>query len=236
MKALFILSIIFTYQNAFAQEMAEFHADTNKLWIYAGHYAKTFKRIKEMRWKLNGKPLSFGSGPIQISANPSKFDTLLYQKNSKTNWDTIICNVAHSGQYSFVYNECCDGFNIKEVSTTSYYKLKVLYEINAKTRSKYLGTIDDAAMLVTTSTDTLNPECRSPLHPNIYKLTLKKIRKCRDTVGCSYAYCLVKKRKDDTSSLYYKVLDTKLEVLYMPLGDELLRVRYDDKRDRLILR
>lgn len=219
--------------------MAEFSADSSRLRIYTGHRQELFNRVMEMKWKINGKEFYFGSSPVQVVPNPDKLDTLFYKRNEQAEWDTIICNVTLSEKYQFVYNTCCDGFNVRNLSTDKFIEGRVIIKMSNYQKDKvFLCTLGEAGMIPKNGVvDTLETACRSAMSPNIYELTFKEINICLDTTNCQEGTCLIRSKNEEPEYDFgYKTISTKLDVLFMPLGNGILKLSYDLKKNELIIK
>ena len=234
MKRLAALLIMLIPLGSSAQ-FAEFSTDTTWLYQKAGGRRENRDRILEMQWILNGKRLTFTSPAIKIKADPNKIDTLLYRNNNNARWDTILCNVSTPGRYQFEYNECCSGFDVLDRATGRRIEGRVVFTLTTPDKRAFLGALGDVGTIVQTVTsDTLRPVCRSPMSPNIYRITFKEIKKCSGGEDCETELCLVERGKSKPAyDFEYKTISTKLEILYMPLGTDPLLVTYDPRRDQI---
>ena len=228
-KIVFILIIV---PSILYGQTATFSADTTR--FYKETNSEIYAEIMEAEWIINGQTLRYGSKPITVKTD-NILDTILYRKRTHSQWDTIICNINQSGNFQFIYNECCGGFNIADESG-KFIEGSVIFKIKGKENNKlYLGTLDDDGLLVNTTTkDTLKFACRSLLHPNIYQITFKEIEICKDTIGCPEEVCLYEKGKDDLDYGFgYKTISLKLDFLFLPLSNQPITIIYDPKTDKI---
>jgi len=191
-----------------------------------------------MEWKINGQVLHFGSKPIVVNADPNSIDTLFYRRNSKTKWDTIICNIKEPLTYKFIYNNCCNGFNVLGANGKSI-EGKVNFRLIGKQSNKtFLGTLGEAGVLINVNaTDTLFPGCRSAMSPNIYSLSFKEVQTCNDSLLCKEQICLFEKDKEDLNySFNFRTISSKVEILFMPLSSDPIQIFYNVKSDNVTIR
>lgn len=191
-----------------------------------------------MEWQINGQTLHFGSKPILINPDPNKTDTLLYKQNDEAKWDTIICNVKEPLAYKFIYNTCCDGFNVSGPDD-EFLAGKVNFRLVGRQNDEsFLGTLGEAGIIVTTDTkDTLSPRCRSAMSPNIYSLSFKEVKICSDTLICKEAICLLEKDKEELNYEFkFKTISNKMKILFMPLSSEPIQVTYNIESDKITVK
>ncbi len=230
----YIIYLLIVLPSIVMGQNAIFYADTNRSWNYIKENKRLLKEVKEMRWKINGQVLSFGSKPIKVKPNPNKIDTIFFKQNNRAEWDTLICIIKQPLTYRFLYNTCCGGFDVADDSG------RILGEINFKIKGKddkktYLGTLGEAGIIVNElSTDTLREGCRSAMSPNIYHLTFSAIEICKDTVNCSEGTCLYEKGEENLKYDFgYRAISKKLNVLYMPLSRDPIQIIYDTNTDKI---
>lgn len=219
-------------------QSATFYADTTNLWMHAGHSKAHIKRVMEMEWRIGGQVLHFGSTPIAVKPDPNRIDTLFYKQSNNARWDTIICNVKEPLAYKFVYNACCDGFNIAGADG-KFIGGKVNFRLTGPTSKTFLGTLGEAGMLINTkTTDTLLPGCRSAMSPNIYSLTFSEIKTCSDdSLVCNEDICLSEKGKEELNYEFkFKTISNKMKIHFMPLTSDPVQVMYDNKTDRITIK
>jgi len=228
---IFILALLPTL--LFGQT-AKFYADTTLAWRDAGQNLKEKQRLMEMEWRINGQILHFGSKPIEIKVNKNKTDTLFYKQNNHAKWDTIICKVKESKNYTFIYNTCCGGFDIAdETGKRIVGQVNFIIEVQDKNQI-YLGTLGEAGLIVTNTTDALRPGCRSAMSPNIYQLTFREIEICKDTIDCKEGTCLYEKGKEGLNEDFgYKTTSLKLDCLFLPMSNQPIKVIYNAKTGKI---
>lgn len=218
-------------------QTAIFYADTTDLRMYTGRNDDHFKRVMEMEWRINGQILRFGSKPIKIKPDPNKIDTLFYKQNKNAKWDTIICNIKEPLKYKFIYNTCCDGFNIAGTDN-KFFQGKINFRLTGQTNKTFLGTLGEVGMLITTkTTDTLLPGCRSAMSPNIYWVNFKEIRECGDLSVCKEDICLSEEGKEELNYEFkYSTISQKIKILFMPLSNDPLQIIYNTKTDKITIK
>ena len=219
--------------------MAEFSADSSKLMKYTGHRQELIKEVMEMKWKINGQEFYFGSSPVKVFPNPDKLDTLFYKPNKKARWDTIICNVTIPEKYQFVYNICCDGFNVRKLTNNKSIEGRVVVELNKEPIDiLYLCTLGESGILPKSGViDTLYNVCGSAMSTNIYWLTLKEIVVCKDSVNCTEETCLIESEYEVPKYDFgYNTTSTILNFNYMPLGNGILNILFDNETNEVIIK
>ena len=221
----------------FAQT-ATFRADSTFLWYNVGQNRDNYERAMEMEWKIRGQTIHFGSAPVKIIPDANRIDTVFYHQHAKAKWDTFICIIKKPLHYKFIYNECCDAFYVEKDSSRSFLRGSVIFKMTQKPADKiYLGTLGEGGILIKSlSTDTLFPICTSPMSPDIYTVSFREIKICKDTTNCREGTCLfVKDGADPDFDFGFKTISTKTEFLFMPLGEPLI-VIFDAKSGKIILR
>lgn len=218
-------------------QSATFYADTTDLRMYTGYNKDLLKRVMEMEWRIGGHVLRFGSKPIKIKPDPNKIDTLFYKQNKNARWDTIICNIKEPLTYKFVYNTCCDGFNIAGTDN-KFFNGKINFRLTGQTNKMFLGTLGEAGVLVTMkTTDTLLPGFRSAMSPNIYWVSFQEIKACGDPSVCKEDICLSEKGKKELNCEFkYRIISSKMKILFMPLSNDPLQVTYSTTTDKITIR
>jgi hypothetical protein len=236
-KAGFVLSLIafvLSSQNSRGQ-MAIFNAEEIN---FIGESRKdVYDQIMEAEWRIDGKTLHFGSGPIEVTPD-EKMDTIFYRQKIKTKWDTIICQISKPGIFTFVYNECCGGFNVKDGSG-QFIEAKVNFRIiGQKNRRAYLGTLGETGLIVNSTEElTLSPGCRSAMSPNIYWIALSEIEFCSDSTKCKEVTCLFEKDAEEVKyDTTYRILSNKFNFIYMPMSNDPVAIIYDRKHHRTTIR
>lgn len=234
---LLILFLTFVAQLSYTQQFAEFSTDTTRFnqWLSKDN-GKLPERISEQEWFINGQRMSYGSGVIKVLVDGNKLDTLLYKGYRRNQFDTIICNISEPKKYTFFYNDCCGAFNIQEDSSNRFIQGEIVYKLKTKKHSsKYLGTLGEIGILINSkSDDTLTVGCRSAMSPNIYNISLQKIKIYKDSTKNTEMICLQEKNSDlPLWDFTYKRIDQKLNFLFMPLKSEPLIIIYDENTDTL---
>jgi hypothetical protein len=228
---LICVAILFYYPKLFAQQ-AIFTAKPKEI--------DNHQDIAQMQWSINGQLLTFGSDTVKITPNEKVLDTILFKRNEKSLWDTIICDIAQPRHYNFVYNECCGGFNVADGKTHSFIKGEVIFEKTEQTQDVYLGLLGETGVLLHRGNNTVLPMCRSAMSPNIFLIQLKEIEICADTAGCvgpdSDLQCYTTDGGQTTYDLYYRTKKTITRFLYMPLNEEPLKVIYNPVNKQIVIK
>ncbi|MGV3596910.1 MAG: hypothetical protein ACO1PI_03525 [Bacteroidota bacterium] len=233
-----LLFVLFCSNEVFAQQ-ATFTAGW---WKEEGEPDRhTLEDLKTMLWRINGKVLLYGD-TVKITPDEKVFDTVLFKRNSKSDWDTIICNIAKAHLYRFVYNACCGGFDIYNVTLNEKPKGSALFKLYGKGSGDYLGFWGETGILANKNPDELpvTSLCRSAMSPNIYWVQLQEIEVCKDSTGCanpeSDLECYLIEGKE-TYEFYYREKKAITRFLYMPLDDEKpLTVIYNVNKHTVLLR
>lgn len=183
----------------------------------------TYKDLKAMQWRINGKEMGYGD-TVRVVTD-EVFDTVFFKRNSKSDWDTIICNVTVPHHYRFTYNACCGGFDVDDITLRKKPRGKAFFKLYGKGSDDYLGFLGETGIWINKNPDNLpvTSLCRSAMSPNIYWVQLKEIEVCKDSIGCtnleSDLECYLVDSKE-TYEFYYREKKTITRFLYMPLDDE----------------
>lgn len=234
-----LLLLLFVTNSVFSQEYAEFSADAS-IFEKNGQLPDTFKKHL---WIINGQELRYGSKPIKVKVNPNKIDTILYRGNAgykENQFDTILCHISKAKKYKFVYNPCCFGFNIIDMSNVSKPKktsAEVIFQLTQPNYNQtYLGTLGETGILLkypNTYVFPANWSCRSAMSSNIFRVSLRQIASC--TYKCNEIICL--QENDEIKYDYeFRTISKKIEVLFAPLDTEALLIFYNPKNGRIIVK
>jgi hypothetical protein len=210
-----------------------------QLRVRTGRNQELFDRAMEMEWKINGQTLHFGSKPIEVKPDSTTIDTIFYRRNLKSQWDTILCNIREPKNYLFVYNDCCDAFDVQDAILRRRTIGKVIFKLTEKNKNVFLGTLGESGVLINypATTDTLVPICNSPMPPNIYQVTFSTIKICNDTVNCDYWICLSdEEEKKYNNAFGSRTVSEKMNIHYVALDNEPLLVIYDPKTNKITLK
>ena len=228
---IFILTIIPT---VLFGKTASFSADTTRFYREKNNRKDIYDKIMEAEWKINGQTLHYGSQPVVVEID-NLLDTIMYRQRNNSKWDTIVCNINKSGNFKFIYNECCGAFNVAN-SSGKFIVGSVIFQLQGKdNKKKYLGTLGETGILVKLTTqDTLKTGCRSAMSPNVYQITFSQIEICTDTFNCKEGTCLFEKGKEELNYEFgYKTISKKIDCLFLPLSNQPIKVIYDPKTDRI---
>ncbi|CAM1350919.1 hypothetical protein [Tenacibaculum halocynthiae] len=238
MKKSLLITFILLFTNSLFSQTAEFIADTVSLKKRTGNNERVYEKALEMEWIINGEKLFFGSKPIKVIPNEKKIDTILFRNSSNSKYDIIICNIAEASKFSFEYNPCCGGFNVRKENKGKLSR-DIIFEISEKNENDmYLGTLGQTGILLEKDNieNHINEICRSAMSPNIYSIAISKIRKnCDSLKNCEELLCEIQDgvAKD---GFEYEVIETKMEFLYMPLDEKILKVLFNKKTNRTELK
>jgi|GEM_PF-1588141 len=239
MKYSFLLLLLLPF-NAWSQNIT-FFADTATLNTRVSKNWRSLSRVAEMEWKVGGQSMRFGSKPISLPIDPDKTDTLFFKWRANANWERILFNAKEPGAYAFIYNVCCDGFDIVRATNSNlgFISGKVSFQVSGRQQNQVLlGTFGEAGILIERGKNVLSRHCRSAMSSNIYWVTLQEIEICNDTTSCKQYACLYRKgfSEDDMYEISFKTISSKTEFLYMPLSDDPIQVFYDNKSGKLTVR
>lgn len=233
---LWTILMIFIANIAFAQT-ATFSADTLNLRKYANNQG-LFERILEREWIIQGQRLTYTSTPIQVIPDPQKIDTIYFKLNKQSAYDTILCNISEPNDYEFVYNTCCDGFNVKNNCTGQFTRGSVIFKIEGKAKKKkYMGSFGCAGELVQSKKmNHLKETCCSAMSPNIYPVSFSEID-LNPSIEENFSESLMCLFDDyqERFDFRYKIITTKTKFLYMPLNTEPLMIIYHPKTNEIEL-
>jgi len=236
-KSLLIIFNLLFAISLFSQT-AEFRADTTGLKKRTGNNEKLYEKVLEMEWIINGEKLFFGSGSINVVPNEKKIDTILFRNNSNSKYDIIICNISEASKFSFEYNPCCGGFNVIKENRGKLSR-NVIFEISGKSENDiYIGTLGETGILIEKDDieNHINEICRSAMSPNIYPISISKIRKnCDSKENCEELLCEIQ-NGEAKGGFEYKVIETKIEFLYMPLDEKILKVLFNERTNKTELK
>jgi hypothetical protein len=212
-------------------------ADTSALWMRAGKDQKTIDHILEMEWMIANDTLKFGHF-LEVLPDPDKLDTIYYRRSADRDWDTLICNFKEPQLIKFVYNVCCDAFNVidehgKIVTGQVSFSVEM-----PRSSDMFLGILGEGGILINASTtNLLEPICRSVMLPNIYPLSLRKIGPCEDPLHCPEGICINSKQEEGSFIDFgYSAFATPIKCLFLPLDNEPLHVTYNAKTERVTIK
>lgn len=233
MKKLLASFLLFVSCCAVYGQMAKFYADTAVMRRYTGSQNE-FDKAMEMQWLINGKSLSFGSDTVEIAPDKTILDTVFFKRDSKTNWDTIICNIAEPNTYNFTYNTCCGVFDVQLKKKRIPMKLRVA--VKGTTNKMYLARLEETGKVIEgTGEKTITPLCRSMMKSHIYWVMLQEVEVCADVGNCekNEEFCIQKENGERDYTFSYTVQKTITKFLYMPLNDKPLRISFKPEKNKL---
>jgi len=216
-------------------QKAEFTANLNEL-KKLFHNKEVPKEVLEMEWLINRKKLTFSNEKIEIIPNPQTVDTILFKKNHKSDYDTILCNISKAEKYNFVYNTCCQYFNVKQVSKEKRNRKNavVTFSISKSNENKdYIGIMGEAGIIIRKEKVeySLFHTCSSAMTSNVYHLTLNEVSECKgnDNENCRDLMCVFENNdiqipKANTS---FKITKKVFDFLYLDLNKNTLRIKYN---------
>lgn len=190
------------------------------------------------KWYINGQELKYGSGTVQIKPDPSKMDTILFVGRAGNSVDTILCNIDRPGQYRFFYNACCGIFNVHDMATGAMIRGTMAFHITGlKKKRLYLATMGSTGMIIHNGdNEALADSCSGAMGSNVYKVEVKQIEECHDSLPCEELVCL---QKPATGQMEYDFkyfpVSEIMNFRFMPLKNEATVIHYDVKKRTLML-
>lgn len=103
---------------------------------------------------------------INIIPDLSGVDTLFFQLHNKSHWDTLLIKISHDNYFRFIYNACCDYFDVMDSSglkTTGKISFHLSYL--SRGNNKYLGSIGDDGVILNSKPTIITPKVCSTLFP-----------------------------------------------------------------------
>lgn len=219
-----LLFILTLFPTILFGQVATFWADTIRI---------DDERILEAEWKINGQTLHYGSKPIEVGID-NILDTILFKQFKNSNWDTLICNITKPLNYTFIYNMCCGGFDVYENANRIMGSVIFIIQ-NADDNKKHLGQLEGAGILLDQQfSDTLMPVCWSPMHPNIYSLSLHEVEICVDNTDCDIYTCLHEQDQEESNYGFgFNTISLKLNCLFLPLSNQPFQVIFDQNTNEI---
>ncbi|MDB5258653.1 MAG: hypothetical protein JWM14_3348 [Chitinophagaceae bacterium] len=232
------LLLIVLWPSLLVGQTAKFYMDSLDTRNLSGNRQKMDDHFIDMEWKIRGNSIHYQNKVVELTIAPDKIDTLFYRHHKQAKWDTIICLIREPGEYKFIYNECCGGFNIAD-KNGKLIQASINFQLHSNVKHKqFLGTLGETGILVNyNSTDTLKPGCRSAMSPNIYPLTFQEIKIAKDMINAKEGTCLYEKGKEELNYEFgYKTISTKLNCLFMPLSKNPIWVMYDPIENKISIK
>jgi hypothetical protein len=229
------LIIIFFFPACAYSQSATFYADTSLLWEYVGQSGEYYDLAMETEWIIKGKSLRWGSPPVEVSPAEFGVDSIFFRLHEKVEWDTLICRIKSGSSNTFVYNACCNYFDVID-HTGERTEAKVNFQLmgSIPKSKKYLGTIDANGVLLTSIAQIISPIYRSPMFPNSYNVAIQEIRKCagKDCLDAAI------QRPDGSIdvSYHYQIVDKILSFQYLPVSEDPIEVLYDVESGKVVVR
>jgi len=229
------LIIILVFFPAFASgQSATFYADSSRLRNYVGNTSSAVEHAMQMEWRIKDQTLHWG-GSILVAPSQSGLDTICFRLRETAIWDTLICKMQANSTIRFVYNSCCDYFDVFD-ETGDRMEGKVSFDLKGSIpkSKKYLGTIDGNGVLLTSTAQIVSPMYRSPMFPNSYNIAIQEIIKCTGK-DCEEA---VIQRPDGSIDLsyHYRIVDRILSFHYLPVSEDPIEVLYDIESGKVVVR
>lgn len=220
---------------AFASgQSATFYADSSRLRNYVGNTSSAVEHALQMEWRIKDQTLHWG-GSILVAPSQSGLDTICFRLRETAIWDTLICKMQANSTIRFVYNSCCDYFDVFD-ETGDRIEGKVSFEHKGSIlkSKKYLGTMDGNGVLLTSTAQIISPIYRSPMFPNSYNIAIQEIIKCTGK-DCEEA---VIQRPDGSIDLsyHYRIVDRILSFHYLPVSEDPIEVLYDVESGKVVVR
>lgn len=233
-SAIILLLLFPLFANA---QTARFYADTLELKKHSNNRTR-LAHMLEMEWIINGQHFYWGSDTLHVKPDPAKMDTIYFKASKKSKWDTILCNISKPELYSFVYNDCCGGFYLRNERMNGFPAGVVNFSIDGKSKATCIGLIDEAGVVLKNDTvKTLNAMCRSAMSSNIYRVQVQEFIPAKDTVNSNMLMCLeIGGGKEPIYDYYYKTKKIHTSFLYMPLDETPLEMIFQTKSRRVVIR
>jgi len=238
MKTKFLILFYVLFSALLTCQTAEFRADIKSLKKSTGNNERVYNEAMQMKWIINGKKLYFGSEPIRVIPNKRTIDTILFRHKSNSKYDTIICNIEEACKFSFEYNPCCGSFYLRKENKSKLSREVKFVISNKDENDLYLGTLGETGILLNKNNveNHINEICRSAMSPNVYPISICKIRKgCNLLNNCEELLCEIQ-NGEAKNGFEYEVIETQLEFLYLPLSEKTLEVLFDQKTKNVELR
>ena len=215
--------------NSFAQDKANFYADTAHL--YGKWRTNPYEGF--MKWTIQGK--SFGWGEtISVDVTPNQLDTVFFQKSPESTVDTIICDIREARSYKFLHNACCGGFNVRQNDKNKITD-EIIFILSQKVSdSTIVGTIAETGSFIKgKKTQKMSSICSSAMASNISPVSLGEVTNCGEIEDCIGWMCFYTKGDEDSYSDDLGFKKTYFNFLYMPLNDKPQKMYYNIKNQSL---
>lgn len=218
-------------------QLVKFYAEPGRILFHKERNPGTYAHIMEMKWRIKGQEMQFGTDTIRFVPDPHSLDTLFYQNYEGADWDTILFNAKLPGTYVFEYNECCNGFNIRDLRKGKFAVANVMSRLSSPSNDQqYLVTLGEGGMLVGMEEVSLFPACRSAMSPNIIPVTFSRIDPCSSD-SCQGISCLLKDEESEHEYDYsFELKEPLLDLLYMPIDQGPLMIIFDPETKNLDIR
>lgn len=203
-----------------------------------------YNDITERYWVIRDDTVKYDQLAVEVPIIEDRVDTVFYWENlSDTIADTLLCIMNNEGSYEFVYNYCCNGFNILDQKTGRFTNTSVMFQLVSESYDQYLGRIDEVGRLIEVSDSVIVPiTCRSAMSPNVYTISIEKIseelnlKNDRNKLMCYYNGL---NYQDSLKYIYdyeYVMIDKKIEVKFIPLNNEVLQVSFNPETSNFEIR
>ena len=199
-----------------------------------------YRAITSRYWVMRGDTIRYGAGAYEF-ATRTDLDTLFYfQTAEDTIPDTLLCFLDTPGAYEFVYNTCCNGFNLYDAGRERMPRLTVQFRPLAESEEVLLGRIESVGTLLKVGEqEDLEAGCRSAMSPNVYTVSLEAI----SLAGSEFShglFCYLNYVNPQDSVMYdydfgYNLERTLHEFLYLPLSDAPLIIEYEPEGEVVTL-
>ncbi|MEP7321817.1 MAG: hypothetical protein ABI761_07855 [Saprospiraceae bacterium] len=195
-----------------------FHADTSRLRSWSGNTQASFDQVMKMQWKIKGQYLTWGN-QLSVTPGASGIDTVFFRLSDQREWDTLICKIQPNTNYRFVYNACCDYFDVMD-DTGNRTVGKVSFQLSkpVNKKEKYLGTIDENGIRMSLKPVQIIPTNRSPMLPNSYNVAISLINKCHGKDCLEVALHKTTGEKDISYKI--KIIKYMISFRYLQLSTE----------------
>lgn len=219
--------------------VATFFADTTKLMQRHSHDPRQFEEIKEMRWVINGIPFTWGTQPVEVEVNPFQFDTLLFQRDSASKWDTILCNITKPNTYLFEYNECCGAFNVRNQATNRFPLGAAEFVQMGTSENKLLGIQGEGAIFLAEKEYLAAPrKCMPAMGSNVEWIQVVEVEEANslNCKGVPGPNCIFTSEGKPLEEECFNLVKTRIQFLYLFLEAEPLVIHCTKGSVKLKLR
>ena len=220
------------------QPTAGFYADSVEVMRRHGGKLRYFERIQDFEWVINGQSMTWSPDTLHVPVNPFVLDTIRWRRDSSSDWQLIICNIHRPEGYSFVFNECCGGFNVRSHQTGRFTSGKVEFRLKGAAEVPILGVHGDGSTLLEPDRPVQIPfPCKSAMASNLDWIQVLPVQQvpmeeCEEGFG---TMCFFEEGKESMEEVCFNLLEGESRFLYLFLEEERLVVEVDGTTGELSL-